>query len=52
MIDEDVDYTDDGEECKNKCGTEDLYKERNWCWKVSGSWDYCSIAAGKKINYS
>ena len=47
MIDEDADYTDNGEECKSKCGKEDLYKNKNWCWKVSGSWDYCTIKSGK-----
>ena len=36
----DVGYTNNGEECRNKCG---LYGEpHNWCWTVSGFWDYCT----------
>ena len=35
-----VEYTDNGEECKNKC--EMNGESYNWCYKVSGSWDYCT----------
>ena len=36
----DVQYTNNGEECKNKCQKDG--ESYNWCWKVSGSWDYCT----------
>ena len=37
------DYTDRGEQCKNQCGREGMHNGRNWCWKVTGSWDYCTL---------
>ena len=43
----DVQYTNNGEECKNKCQKDG--ESYNWCWKVSGSWDYCTPSVlGKK----
>ena len=47
LIPGNVDYTESGEKCKNKCGSDKLYNNRNWCWKTSGSWDYCNL--GKTI---
>ena len=35
-----MEYTDNGEECKNKC--EKAGESYNWCYKISGSWDYCT----------
>ena len=43
LITGDTDFTENDEECSTKCGTEGLYNNRNWCWKVSESWDYCFI---------
>ena len=40
-------YTDNGEECKNKC--EMSGESYNWCYKVSGSWDYCTPGKRKNI---
>ena len=42
MSHEDIDYTEDGEACETRCGNEGMYNGRNWCWKVSGSWNYCA----------
>ena len=42
MSPEDIDYTEDGEACETRCGNEGTYNGRNWCWKVSGSWNYCA----------
>ena len=43
----DIQYTNNGEECKNKCQKDG--ESYNWCWKISGSWDYCTpLALGKK----
>ena len=38
-----IDYTEDGEACETRCGNEGTYNGRNWCWKVSGSWNYCAF---------
>ena len=37
-----MEYTDNvsGEQCKNKC--EKAGYSYNWCYKISGSWDYCT----------
>jgi len=35
-----VQFTDNGEECENKCEKDG--ESYNWCYKVSGSWDYCT----------
>ena len=40
----DVGYTNEGEECKNRCEKIDGYLFI-WCWTVSdvpGSWGYCT----------
>ena len=43
----DVQYSNNGEKCKNKCQKDG--ESYNWCWKISGSWDYCTpLALGKK----
>jgi len=41
-----VHFTDNHEECKNKCETDG--ESYNWCYKVSGSWDYCTPLGGFK----
>ena len=39
-------FTDNGVECKTKCEKQgEMY---DWCWQISGSWDYC--IPGKFIN--
>ena len=43
IISGNIHYTESGEECKNKCGNEEMYNGRNWCWKASGSWGYCNL---------
>ena len=37
------DYTNNGEQCKEKCGDKDLHEGKNWCYTVSGTpdWDFC-----------
>ena len=44
----DIQYTDNGEECKNECQKDG--ESYNWCYKVSGSWDYCTplLKTGKQ----
>ena len=42
----DAGYSDNGEECKNRCGkTDGVFTETyDWCWTVNVSiqWDYCT----------
>ena len=43
----DVQYSNNGEKCKNKCQKDGA--SYNWCYTGSESWDYCTpLALGKK----
>ena len=46
------DYTDNGEQCIEKCGIEGLHNGKNWCYTVSGSpkWDYCCPSKQEKLS--
>ena len=37
----DVQYSNNGEKCKNKCQKDGA--SYNWCYTGSGSWDYCTF---------
>ena len=39
--DVDVDYTENGFLCENRCGVDGLFKGRHWCHTFD-SWDYCT----------
>lgn len=37
----DVDYSENGFQCKNRCGTDGIFKGKNWCYTLE-SWDFCT----------
>ena len=41
-------YTDNGVECRTKC--EKQGEEYDWCWQISGSWDYCIPGKYENLN--
>ena len=38
----DVDISDNGFQCKNRCGTDGIFKGKYWCYTFDSTWDYCT----------